>query len=177
MHPRLSPARVQSFVSAYCCSHTAPGASTSRLYSTCQSHRQHIRIHPRRVGLQSSNHLGQQVCHIQYCYVFTKIEVMQRAFHASSANSAQDPYKVLGVNKDASPAEIKKVYFSVSGIALRPLRCKCSIYSFSSRESTILTRTQTKMHRRSSLRYRRHMMYVIPNLTPSYLTQHGIVRL
>ena len=42
----------------------------------------------------------------------------QRAFHASAVHAAQkNPYEVLGVKKDASAAEIKKVYFSVCIVA------------------------------------------------------------
>ncbi|PIL29638.1 hypothetical protein GSI_08275 [Ganoderma sinense ZZ0214-1] len=37
-----------------------------------------------------------------------------RAFHASTPSLApKDPYKVLGVKKDATPAEVKKTYFAV----------------------------------------------------------------
>ncbi|OBZ79037.1 DnaJ 1, mitochondrial [Grifola frondosa] len=39
----------------------------------------------------------------------------ERAFHASaSCSSPKDPYQVLGIKKDATPAEIKKVYFSLA---------------------------------------------------------------
>ncbi|EJD55396.1 hypothetical protein AURDEDRAFT_50886 [Auricularia subglabra TFB-10046 SS5] len=39
---------------------------------------------------------------------------MQRHFHASARSLAKDPYSVLGVNKDASAAEIKKTYFQLA---------------------------------------------------------------
>jgi molecular chaperone DnaJ len=43
----------------------------------------------------------------------------QRSIHASTPLRAaeKDPYKVLGVERDATPAQIKKTYFQVGRLS------------------------------------------------------------
>ncbi|SCZ91849.1 BZ3500_MvSof-1268-A1-R1_Chr5-3g08175 [Microbotryum saponariae] len=41
-------------------------------------------------------------------------KVHQRSFHASSTSLVQDPYKAIGVAKDASASEIKRAYYQLA---------------------------------------------------------------
>ncbi|KZT06338.1 uncharacterized protein LAESUDRAFT_679917 [Laetiporus sulphureus 93-53] len=96
MPPRLSSHRAFSVV---VCSFAQAGSST-RTFSACSNacrHPPNFGRSPGRIS-PSLNRLGKQ-----------------RAFHTSSSFSApKDPYKVLGVKKNANAPEIKQVYFSLA---------------------------------------------------------------
>ncbi|KAH9947710.1 DnaJ protein [Amylocystis lapponica] len=99
MPPRLSSQRALSFISCTPCSHAHSGSSL-RTFSLCFT-----------PGTPSSSSTR---AHPRLPAAFTR-ECRKRSFHASSARRApKDPYQVLGVNKDANAAEIKKVYFSLA---------------------------------------------------------------
>ncbi|KAK7694331.1 hypothetical protein QCA50_001514 [Cerrena zonata] len=94
MSLRLSSPRIRSFISFYACSHTL-SAISKRTLVTCihndKSRRRQVKSHKLPTAEQ------------------------KRAFHPSSPSHApKDPYQVLGVSKDATAAEIKKVYFSLA---------------------------------------------------------------
>lgn len=63
----------------------------------------------------SEQHSKQGSFYLCICWNATNPSLHKRMLHASAPLSAgsKDPYQVLGVKKDASAAEIKKVYFSV----------------------------------------------------------------
>ncbi|KAF8350207.1 DnaJ protein [Amanita rubescens] len=87
--PRLSH-RFSSFLTFYFCSPHSLRPST-RAYTTCRSKCLNPSPRPCRIG-------------------------DKRALHATAPLGAshKDPYQVLGLKKDASPAEIKKTYFSLA---------------------------------------------------------------
>ncbi|KAG7450240.1 DnaJ protein [Guyanagaster necrorhizus] len=96
MRPCIPAKGVSSFVAFYSCSRPAQRSGTSSLSfyrSRC--------IH----NLPNSAHR----------FPCPRRLAERRHFHASPLSGApKDPYKVLGVNKDATAAEIKKVYFSLA---------------------------------------------------------------
>ncbi|KAJ6574758.1 hypothetical protein B0H19DRAFT_1125645 [Mycena capillaripes] len=91
MHPRLSSKGFSSFLAFYSCSRQ--GVRSSRSFSLHRPQCLHNKI-----SRIPTNSLGQK-----------------RAIHASAPLRAQkDPYQVLGVERDATPAQIKKVYFQLA---------------------------------------------------------------
>ncbi|KAH8100460.1 DnaJ protein [Cristinia sonorae] len=95
MPPRLSQQRVRSFISFYACSQLQT-ATPCRSFVTCLN----------------GTSRGQQVPRLPSSVRKVRKE---RLFHVSAPSLAsKDPYQVLGVKKDATAAEIKKVYFGLA---------------------------------------------------------------
>jgi hypothetical protein len=151
-----------SFISFYACARqqSKHGCRTFSAYRPrCAKHHplnaqsQHAQKHKTRAKV---SFLFQcPMCH-------SKGASLQRVFHTSTSLSAgtKNPYNVIGVAKDASPAEIKKSYFAVCPHFPR-VRMSSSVSGNSLHASIIQTQTLTKMHKPSLWRYRRLMTYVL----------------
>ncbi|KAI0050720.1 DnaJ protein [Auriscalpium vulgare] len=106
MHARISPQGIHSFISFYSCTHPST-KSFPRTRTLC--------LQGRAALASSRNHIP-KVRPAKHPYApLIELSVFQRHFHASRpALAPKDPYQVLGVKKDATPAEIKKIYFSLA---------------------------------------------------------------
>ncbi|KAJ7462731.1 DnaJ protein [Mycena galericulata] len=95
MSPRLPSKGFSSFLAFYSCA-SRHGIQGTRSFSVYRSQCLYNKIPHSRVPSP-------------------KGFVPKRAIHASASLRAQkDPYQVLGVERDATPAQIKKVYFSLA---------------------------------------------------------------
>ena len=83
----------------------------------------------------------------------------KRRLHATAPRAAlpKNPYDVLGIKPDATPAEIKKTYFAVRVFSLF---FELHSESQSLRGNTTPTRTPIKVQEINSWKYRMHMTYV-----------------
>lgn len=113
MPPRLPFSGSQSFISFYAASRSQPCRShlSSRTFHCRSLYASEKRNRP----AASAATIGKTVRYPSTGTNKSLTRLVQRLFHASSAASAaaKDPYGVLGVGKDATAAEIKKIYFSV----------------------------------------------------------------
>ena len=121
MPPRL-PSAISLSYSVASSSRLLPIASSSRLQSTRTAART---LSTRSTSPLTSTKSDLRLSNIIYkvpwntaelrSIVLTSLLCNQRSFHASAstASSAKDPYRVLGVAKDASASDIKKTYFTV----------------------------------------------------------------
>lgn len=173
MPPRLSSARVQSFVSAYCSSYPASSTSSSRLYTTClQPRRQHPHVHLRRLLLSSSlpsYRAGKKVRRLPYPHMVLWLNrggtacVSRFLYELGAPGSVQGAWSKQGCQSRGNQESLLlgKYHSAPSSISL------ILIVMPSSRGSTIPTRTRIRTRRRSSSRYRKHMMCVIGVSIPS----------
>ncbi|EMD41617.1 hypothetical protein CERSUDRAFT_110187 [Gelatoporia subvermispora B] len=98
MHTRLSAQRILSFVSSYSCNHPHAGPSVRGFSSGIGTTSTRSQRYRTVIKSSPSARIGKR-----------------RAFHSSAPRSiSKDPYEVLGVKKDATPAEVKKTYFALA---------------------------------------------------------------
>lgn len=90
MPPRLAAAQGFSFIGFYSCYRVHLGQNTRAAYHSHCLHTKHRPSPPKRIA-------------------------DKRHLHATSpVGASKDPYKVLGVDRDATQAEIKKTYFTLA---------------------------------------------------------------
>ena len=153
MPPRLPIKAFSTFIAFDSCARQALGIQ-NRPFRFHQS--RCLRLKPLSIP---SIRLVDKVC-FPYSYTRRSFMLSKRRLHATAPRAAlpKNPYDVLGIKPDATPAEIKKTYFAVRVFFVFFFELHSE--SKSLRGNTTPTRTRIKVQEINSWKYRMHMTYV-----------------